>query len=83
MNSVVLSTSPAVVEGLRLMVEEALGAHEYVHTFVEVEVCLLIIALARRAPDRKEWFPRGQWSTIQSLESKVNAILDPTFKGAS
>ena len=80
MDSIVLSTHEPLLNGLRMMMEEAVGVNEYVQPFVEVEVALLIIEIAKRSPDHAHWFPRGQWATIQSIESKVDAHLSTCFQ---
>ena len=83
MDSIVLSTHEPLINGLRLMMEEAIGINEYVQTHVEVEVALLIIEVAKRSPDHAHWFPRGQWATIQSLEAKVDQQLETLFQEVS
>ena len=77
---IVLSTHEPLLNGLRMMMEEAVGVNEYVQPFVEIEVALLIIEVAKRSPDHAHWFPRGQWATIQSLEAKVEKELHTLFQ---
>ena len=54
MDSITLSTHEPLLNGLRIMMEEAVGVNEYIQPFVELEVALLIIEVAKRAPDPSE-----------------------------
>ncbi len=76
MNSILLSTSNGALYGLRDMLSAAIGQHEYVCPYVDVPVALMLIEIAKRAPDRDEWFPRGKWATIQAIQAAVNCELD-------
>ncbi len=80
MDAVLLSDSSRVLDGLSLMMEAALGPHDYVHGYVGVEVALLITEIAKLADDREAWFPRGKWATIQAIEERINLELYKCFK---
>ena len=79
MDSVLLSDSRRVLDGLRDMMTAAIGEHEYVHSHVEAPIALLVIEAAKRAEDRDEWFPRGKWATIQSVQSATERQLAKMF----
>ena len=69
------------VDGLNLMLEEALGLHGYTGSgLVEVSTALLIIEIAKLSEDRDEWFPYGKWATIQAIESRVEEELKKLFE---
>ena len=72
MDTVFLSDSQAVLLGLATMLESAIGLNEYVSTYVEIPTALLIVEVAKRAPDRAEWFPRGKWATIQNIQNGID-----------
>jgi hypothetical protein len=78
MDFVLLSASDRVLDGLRMMMGEAEG---YVQSYVPVEHALLIIELAKRAPDHDDWFPRGKWATIQAIQSATDEQLDSVTWG--
>ena len=82
MDSVLLSTSDRVIAGLRDMMKAAVGDNEYVHGFVDVEIALLVLEAAKRAEDRVEWFPRGKWATIQSMQAATDKQLATMFHEA-
>jgi hypothetical protein len=80
MDSVLLSNSNIVLEGLHDMLEAALGPHTYIHMYVDVPTALLVIEIAKRSEDRDDWFLRGKWATIQSIQDAVDKCLDCLFK---
>ena len=82
MDSVLLSDSSRVLDGLRDMMEAAIGPHEYVHSYVDVPIALLVIEASKRAEDRDEWFPRGKWATIQSIQGATEKQLERLFRAA-
>lgn len=82
-DSVLLSESSRVLDGLRDMLTAAVGEHDYIHAHVELPIALFVIEVAKRAEDREEWFPRGQWATIQSIQSAVDRQLRGLFAPAS
>ena len=82
MDSVILSESSRVLDGLRDMMTAAIGAHEYVHAHVDASIALLVIEAAKRAEDRDEWFPRGKWATIQHMQSATDRQLAMMFHDA-
>lgn len=65
----------AVYEGLDAMLIAAIGEHEYGTRYIPIEIALLMIECAKRAPDKEEWFPLGKWATIQALQARVDAEL--------
>ena len=91
MDLIRITDSPAVLDGLRMMLDATLGkgaGDGYLPcATVEAPTALLVLAIARLADDddqRKdgeEWFPRGKWATIQALESRVERELSRLFAG--
>ncbi len=79
MDSVLLSESGRVLDGLRDMMEAAIGPNEYVHSHVDISMALLVIEVAKRAEDHDEWFPRGKWGTIQSIQCATEKQLARLF----
>ena len=67
-------------EGLKLMMNEAIGANNMVDVFVPLPTALLIVFLAQRAEDKPEWFPHGKWATIQLIQSAIETELDSFWK---
>ena len=80
LDSVNLSESAIVRVGLVDMLTAAIGDHEYTLGHTDVSVALLVIEAAKRAPDNAQWFPRGKWATIQSLQDRVVDELQWMFK---
>jgi hypothetical protein len=79
MDSVHLSDSICVLDGLCNMMTVAVGPHEYVQSYVDVPVALLLVEVAKRADDRAEWFPRGKWATIQAMQGEVERQMRGLF----
>lgn len=79
LDSVCLADSSSAREGLEDMLTAAIGEHGYNISFVEPGTALLIIEAAKRAEDRDEWFPRGKWATIQSMQERVERELQWLF----
>ena len=80
LDSVLLTNSHRVRDGLEDMMTAAVGEHGYVLRHVPVELALLVIEAARRAEDRPEWFPTGKWATIQAMRERVDDELQKMFK---
>jgi hypothetical protein len=72
---ILLSASIPVLNGLDLMLEKAIGANHYVREYVDLEIALLIVEVAKLAPDLDEWFPRGKWATIQAIQGRCELEL--------
>lgn len=71
---ILLSNSDKVVNGLSLMLKSAkIGPLLYNH--VDLSVGLMVVELAKRAPDNPEWFPKGKWATIQNIQSNIESEL--------
>ena len=81
MDSVILSKSSRVLDGLRDMMTAAIGFHDYVYSHVDVASALLVIEAAKRAEDREEWFPHGKWATIQSIQAATESQIETMFRG--
>lgn len=81
MNSILISSRDRVLDGLRDMLEAAIGPHDYVFSYVELPIALLIIEAAKRADDKPEWFPHGKWATIQNIQDAVEVELGEFFHG--
>jgi hypothetical protein len=79
MDSIRMSESEAVRNGLSTLLESVLDPHELMQTHVEVETALLIVEIAKRAEDRPEWFVRGKWATIQAIQAQTDEQLDQVF----
>ena len=78
---VMLTDSERVRDGLSDMLTAAIGEHAYNLGYVDVQLALLVIEAAKRAPDKAEWFPRGKWATIQAMQSRTEEELARMFKG--
>ncbi len=80
MDVVTLSESNSVIAALRDMLESAIGPHGYLLSrYADVPTALMVIEVAKRAPDREEWFPRGKWGTIQSMQAMTERELNLLF----
>lgn len=80
MDAVHITASTLVRDGLDRMLTAAIGAHEYLASdYVEAPIVLLVIEIARRAEDRPDWFPRGKWATIQSMQAACDHELGRLF----
>ncbi len=80
MDAIQLVDSARTLDGLGDMMEVADDARESVQGWVDVATALLIVEVAKRAEDKKDWFPRGKWATIQSIQRKVDRELEKIFK---
>lgn len=47
-----------------------------VYTFMQPERMALIVLILKKMPDNDDYFPRGQWATIQVIEGQLNEIAD-------
>lgn len=77
-----LSDSEHVRDALADMMAAALGfgAGGYdLQPYSQLADALLVIECAKRAEDNPEWFPRGKWATIQSIQGRVDAALNALF----
>lgn len=81
-DSVLLTNSDRVRDGLTDMLTAAIGDHGYELRYVDVSLALLVIEVAKRAEDRDEWFPRGKWATIQAMQERVERELQWLFRTA-
>ena len=77
---VLLTDSPTVRDGLSEMLTAAIGEHGYMLECVDVAVALLVIEAAKRADDRDDWFPRGKWATVQSMQERTERELRWLFQ---
>ena len=82
LDSVMLTDSPRVREGLVDMLTAAIGEHGYILGYVDVAVALLVIEAAKRADDREDWFPRGKWATVQAMQERTDRELRWLFRAA-
>lgn len=69
------TVSESAREGLSDMLTVAIGDHDLMRSWVDISDALLFIELAKAAPDKREWFLRGKWATIQQLQSNVDAAI--------
>ena len=72
-----VSISGVTAEGL-----SAIGIGD-IGTCETVERMSFVVAILRRLPDRDEWFPRGQWATIQRIEEQIDAAIDARVNEAT
>lgn len=80
LDSVHLTDSERVRDGLEAMLTAAIGDHGYILRHVAAETALLVIEAAKRAADREDWFPRGKWATIQSMQAATDKTLVTMFQ---
>lgn len=80
MDSILISDSGMVREGLAKMLTAAIGDNGYDIVHVDVPIALLIVEAAKRAEDRDKWFPHGKWATIQSMQSRIDKQLAKMFE---
>lgn len=74
-----------VVDGIGKMLDAALGGpHGYTDSrLVDVQTALMIVEIAKIADDRDDWFPCGQWATIQAIQGRVEKQLKTLFANAA
>jgi hypothetical protein len=82
LDSVRLTDSDRVRDGLEDMLTAAIGDHGYDLGFVEPGLALLVIEAAKRAEDREDWFPRGKWATVQAMQERTERELRWLFRAA-
>ncbi|MHB1176110.1 MAG: hypothetical protein ACYCZJ_13405 [Sulfuriferula sp.] len=82
LDTVMLTDSPRVRDGLSDMLTAAIGEHGYNLGHVGVQLALLVIEAAKRAEDREDWFPRGKWATVQAMQERAERELRWLFRGA-
>lgn len=72
-----LSSSPAVLNGLRTMMEDLKGQDEaeIIRPWMEIEPVLFLLEIMKRVDDRDIWFPHGKWATIQAITERVNVAI--------
>ena len=76
MDSIEISYLSRTRDGLKSMMEAAIGPNEIVQVFMPMQWALFIVEVAKRAPDKEEWFPHGKWATIQMLQEKIDKELN-------
>jgi hypothetical protein len=79
LDSVRLTDSDSVRDGLEAMLTAAIGEHGYGLGFVEPGLALLVIEAAKRAEDREDWFPHGKWATVQAMQERTERELQWLF----
>lgn len=82
MEFIQLAEFDSTVDGLSLMLETAIGFNDYAHKFVPMEIALLIIEIAKRSPDKPEWFPHGKWAVIQIIQTRIDEELGGLFSNS-
>ena len=82
LDSVMLTDSSRVRDGLELMLTAAIGKHGYILGHVDAQVALLVIEAAKRADDRSDWFPQGKWATVQAMHARTEHELKRMFCAA-
>jgi hypothetical protein len=75
LDSILLTDSERVSDGLEDMLTAAIGEHGHVLRHVDVALALLVIEVAKRAEDRADWFPRGKWATVQAMQERTEREL--------
>lgn len=81
--SLLLTESRLVQRGLEDMLTHHIGDHAYILSWVDLSVALFVIEIAKRAADEDEWFPRGKWATIQSIQALCDVEADCIISCAS
>ena len=82
MDSVHLVDWDKTLAGLRLMLAAASDGLDALldgGRWVDVQVGLLVIEVAKLADDREDWFPLGKWATIQSMQAACEMQLKTLF----
>lgn len=79
MDSILLSTSPKALQGLKQIMKAADNMEEQVQNYVEVSTALLIVEIAKRSEDTEFHFPRGKWATIQNIQAAIEEQLHKVF----
>ena len=79
MDFILISATSQVRDGLDRAIEFAIGAHDYIHTYVEIPTAMFIIEIAKRSEDKSEWFPHGKWSTIQAIQARIDIEINKLF----
>ena len=79
--SLLLTESSLVQRGLEDMLTHYIGDHGYILSWIELPIALYVIEIAKRAEDRDQWFPRGKWATIQSIQSLCDIELTTIMSG--
>ena len=82
LDSVPLTDSDRVRDGLADMLTAAIGDHAHELRHVDVSLALLVIEAAKRAEDREDWFPRGKWATVQAMQERTERELKWLFRAA-
>lgn len=80
MDYIKIGSNSIVRDGLELAIEKLIGPHEYVKSFVPMEIALLIVRLAKISEDKPEYFPKGKWATIQAIENNIDNEFDKLEK---
>jgi hypothetical protein len=76
---VTLTDSNTTATGLEKMLTAAIGEHGYHLPHVDLPIALLIIEIARRSEDVPEWFPRGRWAAVTSMQDRTERVLNALF----
>ena len=79
--SLLLTESSLVQRGLEDMLTHYIGDHGYFLSHVDLPIALYVVEIAKRAEDRHEWFPRGKWATIQSIQALCDIELAAIISG--
>ena len=76
MDSILIANLSRTRDGLKSMMEAAIGLNKIVQVFVPMQWALFIVEVAKRAPDKEEWFPNGKWATIQAIQERIDKELN-------
>ena len=79
MDFILISATSQIRDGLDLMLESAIGSHDYIHSYVDVSIALLILEIAKKSEDKDEWYPLGKWATIQVIQDRIEAAINAAF----
>ena len=69
-----INLSSRVADGIGLALDEDFNRVEL------PERMAWTVLLLRKLPDNKEYFPRGKWATIQSIESQLDLAANQQFQ---
>ena len=68
------------LDGLELMTKEMMNTTDHVAGKKDIAAALFITALAKKADDKPEWFPKGKWATIQLMEARIGEQIDKMLR---
>ena len=80
MDIILLAATSQARNGIDLMLQSTIGSHDYVHSYVDVPIAMLIVEIMKRSEDKEEWFPHGKWGTIQAIQARIDIEINALFE---